>query len=34
VTDEEKPYGHFMQDGATTRTVNNSMDALDEIFSK
>jgi hypothetical protein len=32
--DEEKCYGHFMQGNAIACTVNISVDALDEAFSK
>jgi hypothetical protein len=34
LTDEEKSYGHFMQDNATAHTANNSMVALDEVFGE
>jgi hypothetical protein len=34
LTDEEKFYGHFMQDNATVHTAKNSMDALSEVFGK
>jgi hypothetical protein len=34
LTDEEKSYGHFMQDNATAHTANNSVVALDEVFGK
>jgi hypothetical protein len=34
LTDEEKSYGHFMQDKATAHTANNSVVALDEVFSE
>jgi hypothetical protein len=34
LTDEEKSYGHFMQDNATVHTANNSMVALDEVFGE
>jgi thiamine phosphate synthase YjbQ (UPF0047 family) len=34
LTDEEKSYRHFMQDNATAHTANNTMVALDEVFSE
>jgi hypothetical protein len=34
LSDEEKSYGHFMQDNASANTVNNSVFALDEIFGE
>jgi hypothetical protein len=34
LTDEEKSYGHFMQDNATAHTANNYMVALDEVFGE
>jgi hypothetical protein len=30
--DEDNSYGHFMLDSATVQTVNNSVDALVEVF--
>jgi hypothetical protein len=34
LTDEEKSYGHFIQDNATAHTVNNSVVAFDEVFGE
>jgi hypothetical protein len=32
LTEDEKSYGHFMQEIATAHTANNSMNALAEAF--
>jgi hypothetical protein len=34
LTEEAKPYGYFMQDSATVRTLNFSMTALVEVFGE
>jgi hypothetical protein len=34
LTDEEKSYGHFMQDNATAHSANKSIIALDEVFGE
>jgi hypothetical protein len=31
---DEKSYGYFMKDNITVHTANNSMVALDEVFSE
>jgi hypothetical protein len=31
---DEKTYGHFMEDNAAAHTVDNSVVALDKVFSK
>jgi inhibitor of nuclear factor kappa-B kinase subunit alpha len=32
ITEEEKTYGYFMQDGATAHTVTYSINILNEVF--
>lgn len=32
--DDEKLYGNFMKDNTMAHTVNNSVDALDEVFDE
>jgi hypothetical protein len=34
LTEDEKTYGHFMQDSATAHTANNSMNAIAEVFGE
>jgi len=34
LTEEEKIHSYFMQNGATAHTVNFSLAALEEVFSK
>jgi hypothetical protein len=34
LTDDEKLYGHFIQDIATARTATNSVAALDEVLGE
>jgi len=34
ITEEEKIHSYFMQNGATAHTINLSLAALEEVFSK